>query len=89
MSEASTIRAHRLDARAFGLAFGVLWAGAVVALGVAARVGWGRRWQRLLADVYRGYDETGTGLVLGAIWAFLDAFSGGYAFARLYDRFSR
>lgn len=47
-----------LDSRAFGLSCGFLWAGAVVLLGITARVGRGRRWQRLLAHVYRGYDES-------------------------------
>lgn len=75
----------KLDPRAFGLACGLLWAGAVVVLGVLARFGWGDRWERLLADVYRGYGESTTGLAIGAVWAFLDGFSGGYAFAWLYD----
>lgn len=79
----------RLDSRAFGLACGLLWAGAVVVLGVTARFGWGRRWERLLADVYRGYDETTAGLVAGALWAFLDGLSGGYGLAWLYNRLSR
>ncbi|MFB6108436.1 MAG: bacteriophage holin [Haloplanus sp.] len=74
-----------LDARAFGLACGLLWAGGVFVLGLTARVGWGKRWQRLLADVYRGYDETPSGLVVGALWALVDGFSGGYVLARLYD----
>ncbi|MFB6170473.1 MAG: bacteriophage holin [Haloarculaceae archaeon] len=78
-----------LDVRAFGLACALLWSGAVVVLGLTARVGWGRRWQRLLADVYRGYDESGTGLLAGAAWAFADGFAGGYAFAWLYDRLRR
>jgi len=89
MAQPTTLRTTQLDARAFGLACGALWSGAVVALGLAARVGWGRRWQRLLADVYRGYDETPSGLVIGALWAFFDGGTGGYALARLYDRFSR
>jgi hypothetical protein len=76
----------KFDSRAFGLACALLWAGAVVALGITARFGWGRRWQRLLADVYEGYDETATGLVVGAVWAFVDGFTGGYAFAWLYNR---
>ncbi|MFC6977210.1 bacteriophage holin [Halomicroarcula sp. GCM10025709] len=75
-----------LDVRAFGIACGLLWAGGVVALGLTARVGWGQRWEQLLADVYRGYDETATGLVVGASWAFLDGLSGGLAFAWLYNK---
>lgn len=78
-----------IDTRAFGLACGLLWAGAVVLLGIGSRIGWGRRWERLLADVYRGYDETASGLAVGAVWAFTDGFSGGYALAWLYDRLRR
>ncbi|MFB6073418.1 MAG: bacteriophage holin [Haloarculaceae archaeon] len=74
-----------LDSRAFGVACALLWSGAVVVLGITARIGWGRRWQRLLADVYRGYDESLSGLVAGAVWAFLDGLVGGYLFARLYN----
>ncbi|WP_440991795.1 bacteriophage holin [Haloarchaeobius baliensis] len=79
----------RLDSSAFGLACGLLWSAAVVLLGITARIGWGRRWERLLADVYRGYDESGSGLLVGALWAFLDGFLGGYAFAALYNRLRR
>lgn len=78
-----------LDSTAFGLACGLLWSGAVALLGVTARVGWGRRWERLLADVYRGYSETFPGLIVGAAWAFLDGFAGGFVFARLYNRLRR
>ncbi|WP_435344842.1 bacteriophage holin [Haloarchaeobius sp. HRN-SO-5] len=76
----------KLDTSAFGLACGLLWSGAVVVLGITARFGWGKRWQRLLADVYRGYDESASGLVVGAVWAFVDGLSGGYAFSSLYNR---
>jgi len=79
----------RLDSAAFGLACGLLWAGGVVVLGITARIGWGDRWQRLLADVYRGYDESASGLLVGGLWAFLDGFLGGYVLAVLYNRARR
>lgn len=60
--------ARSLDTRAFGLACALLWSGAVIVLEITARFGWGKRWQRLLADVYRGYDGTVSGLIAGAIW---------------------
>jgi len=78
-----------LDSRAFGLACALLWAGAVGVLGITARFGWGRRWQRLLADVYRGYDESASGLLTGAAWAFADGLTGGYLFAWLYNRLQK
>ena len=84
-----TRNASGLDSLAFGLACGLLWSIGVVALGIVARFGWGRRWERLLADAYRGYNETLSGLVVGGVWAFADGFTGGYAFARLYNRLLR
>ena len=63
--------------------------GAVVILGITARFGWGKRWQRLLADVYWGYDETTSGLIVGAMWAFVDGLSGGYVFSWLYNQLRR
>lgn len=89
MFDGMATEANELDSRAFGLACGLLWSSAVVSLGVAARFGWGRRWERLLADVYRGYDETASGLLVGMLWAFADGFTGGFAFAWLYDRLAR
>ncbi|MFT4946820.1 MAG: hypothetical protein ACI8TL_001057 [Natronomonas sp.] len=74
------------DARALGKAMGLLWAGAVVVLGVTARRGWGDEWRDLLADVYLGYDSTIKGLVVGSLWAFADAFVGAYTLAWLYNR---
>ncbi|SEH18124.1 hypothetical protein SAMN04487967_3657 [Natronorubrum sediminis] len=76
----------RLDPNAFGLACGIFWAGAVAAIGLTARVGWGKRWEELLADMYRGFNETRSGLVIGAGWAFLDGFTSGYIVASLYNR---
>lgn len=76
----------RFDGLAFGLACGLLWSAGVAALGLLSRVGYGRRWRQLLSDAYRGYDESATGLVVGAAWAFADGFLGGAAFAALYNR---
>lgn len=77
----------QLAPNALGLACGIFWAGAVAIIGITARVGWGKRWEELLADMYRGFSETWPGLVIGAIWAFLDGYSSGYIVASLYNRF--
>lgn len=66
---------------------GLLWAGAVVVLGLLARQGWGEEWRDMLSDVYLGYDSTRNGLAIGAIWGFVDAFVGAYLLAWLYNRF--
>lgn len=74
-----------IDSRAFGLACGILWSVAVAFLGFTARFGWGERWERLLADFYRGYNDTVGGAIIGGLWAFVDGFTGGYLLARLYN----
>ncbi|QSG13502.1 putative membrane protein (plasmid) [Halapricum desulfuricans] len=76
-----------MDGKALGKAMGLLWAGAVVVLGLTAREGWGEEWHDLLSDVYLGYDSTNQGLVIGAIWAFADGFVGAYLLAWLYNLF--
>lgn len=78
----------RLDERAFALACGLLWSLGVAGIGFIARYGWAERWENLLADAYLGYGESATGIAIGAVWAFLDGASGGYAFAWLYNRLS-
>lgn len=78
-----------LDARAFGLACGLLWSVGVMVIGVAARFGWAERWESLLSDAYVGYDETACGVLVGGVWAFFDGLVGGYAFAWLYDALAR
>lgn len=85
----SSTATDQVDGTALGRAMGVLWASAVVMLGVAARYGWGDEWRDLLADVYLGYDSTRKGLAAGALWAFADAFIGAYLLAWLYNRFTR
>lgn len=78
---------RRVDGEALGKAMGLLWAGAVLVLGLTARQGWGEEWQDLLSDVYLGYDSTNQGLVIGTIWAFVDGFVGAYLLAWLYNLF--
>ncbi|MFB6129731.1 MAG: bacteriophage holin [Salinigranum sp.] len=76
-----------VDGTALGRAMGLLWAGAVVALGLMGRRGWGDEWRDLLSDVYLGHDSTPAGLATGAVWAFADAFIGATLLAWLYNRF--
>ena len=78
---------RRVDGRALRKAIGLLWAGAVVVLGVTAGYGWGDEWRDPLSDVSVGNDSTKRGLVFGAIWAFFDAFVGASLLAWLCNLF--
>lgn len=79
---------HSIDPRAFGLAFGTIWAALVAFLELTAHTEYGSRWRALLADIYPGYSPAPGDLIWGTFLGFLDAFAIGYAFARLYNRFS-
>ncbi len=77
-----------LNARAFGLACGLL-------LGVAGLLGtllslWfgGGQTITLLAAVYFGYSWSVLGALLALVWGFVYGFVGGWIFASLYNRFA-
>lgn len=79
---------NKLNAMAMGLAFGILWAVAVLIVGLLATFnGYGTELINLLSTVYLGLGLSVTGVVIGAIWAFVDAFIGGYLLAWLYNKF--
>ena len=78
----------RLEVRAFALACGVLWG-----VGLPLLTWWIIAFDGASADptwighIYRGYNLTFTGSLIGAAWAFLDGCVGGAIFAWLYDFF--
>lgn len=80
-------------ALSLGLAFGVLWAGAILLTGVMNHLSppYGDQFLGLVDSVYPGYNaQTGLGnLSLGVIWGFVDGFIGGFLLAWLYNLFTR
>ena len=83
----SVEQSSKLDPTSLGLALGVIWAGGIAALGLIARIGWGEKLHGLFADLYIGYDDTTTGILIGAIWGFADALVGGVLVGWLYNTF--
>jgi len=81
--------ANKLDAKAFGLAGGILWAAVCFLLGLSAMSGWGAEWVTLLANIYKGYNATFGGAIIGALWGFVDAFIGLWIFAWLYNKLAK
>ena len=74
---------------AAGLAFGVLWAAGVLIIGLIATYnGYGSEMIDGLGTVYIGLDTTLTGVLLGTVWGFFDAFIGGYLLVWLYNKFA-
>jgi hypothetical protein len=78
--------AMKLDVKAFALTCGIVWG-----LGLPVLTWWiiafdgpsvDPTW---LGHLYRGYNLTITGSLIGAVWAFFDGLIGGAVFAWLYD----
>ena len=80
----------KLNVSAFALASGIIWG-----LGLFALTWWiiafdGSTHEiTLIGRVYRGYDISPLGSLVGLVWGFFDALIGGAIFAWLYNWLSR
>lgn len=78
----------RLDVKAFALTCAVVWG-----LGVPLLTWWVMAFEGASTDptwlghIYRGYNLTLAGSLIGGVWAFFDGLIGGALFAWLYDFF--
>ena len=76
----------KLNVKAFALAFGLLWG-----LGLFLTTWWIIAWdgatgeQTLIGQVYRGYNVSPLGSVIGMVWGFVDGLIGGAIFACVYN----
>ena len=76
----------KLDALKFGLSCAIVWAAAVLVLGITgSSIGYGAGFVRVIGKLYLGYKMTPAGIVIGMIWAFADAGIGGWLVAALYN----
>ena len=80
-----------LKAGPFGVACGFVWVIGLFILSVAhlACPEWGGAMVRLMQNIYCGYAMTPWGVVIGLLWAFFDAFLGGWLLAFFYNRMVR
>jgi hypothetical protein len=80
----------KLDVRAFALAAGLVWGGAMFCLGVLdVFTTWGDVFGAVMSTVYIGYTPTFIGSIIGGIWGFCDAGIGGLIFAWLYNKLAK
>lgn len=83
----------KINAKAAGLALGILW-GVALALLVPMAMYisvWTEGLNTMisfLGSLYLGYEVSLMGAIIGAIWGFVDAFIGGYLVAWLYNKFA-
>jgi len=78
---------QKLSVKALGLAFGIFWGVCIFLLGISGMFGFGETFVALISRVYLWYDVSIVGAIIGAIWAFIDAFVCGVILAWLYNRF--
>ena len=77
----------KLDVRAFGLACALVWG-----LGVFCLTWWVIAFEGPTGDitplghVYRGYEISAVGSLIGLVWALVDGFVGGVVLAWVYNR---
>lgn len=78
----------RLHALKFGLACGILSWVFIALTTIAGMQGYFAEFNALIESVYGflGYSVSGAGILLGAIYGFIDGFVGGAVFAWLYNR---
>lgn len=76
----------KLDIKAFALACGIIWG-----LGMLVITWWVIAFEGVTGDptalgvIYRGYNISPTGSIIGLVWGFFDGVIGGAIFAWLYN----
>ena len=80
----------KLDIKAFGVSFGIVWGLGIFMLGLlAALLGQATGMVDILSSVYLGYEATITGSLIGGAWGFVDAAVGGVILAWLYNKLAK
>jgi hypothetical protein len=80
-------RQMKLNIKAFALACGIIWG-----LGLFCLTWWVIAFDgatgepTLIGMLYRGYNISAMGSVIGLVWGFFDGLIGGLVFAWLYNR---
>lgn len=85
----------KLNAKAFGLACGIIWAGAILVMTIVSSLtdtvptaydGYAGQFIKGLVSIYPGYSISLLGALIGALWGGLTDFIFGAIFAWFYNR---
>lgn len=80
----------KLDVKALGLAFGIIWGVCVFFVGILSMLcGWGKGLVELFSSLYIGYKADFLGSIIGGMWGFVDAGIAGVIIAWLYNKFAK
>ncbi|MBU0469712.1 MAG: bacteriophage holin [Candidatus Omnitrophica bacterium] len=78
----------KLDLKTFGINFGFIWSLCIIALGIlAAKYTWANKMVETISSVYKGFQTTLMGVIIGGIWGFIDGVIGGVIIAWLFNKF--
>jgi hypothetical protein len=70
-----------------GVAGGILWSASMAVCTILALyTGYSEQFLNLIASIYWGFDISWSGVFIGAIYGFFDAFIGLYLLSWLYNR---
>jgi len=75
----------KLNPWAFSGAVMITWFIYIVLLGITSAFGWGTQLMNSLSSIYVGYDVTLLGILIGGLWAAVDAFVFGLLIALIYN----
>ena len=78
----------KLNEKALAISLGVLWSLAILSLSIIAMMSenYLHNVVEFFSSVYLGYSLSLTGILIGMVWAFVDAAIGGLVLAWLYNK---
>ena len=78
---------NKLNLKALGLTFGIVWASGIFLVGLASIfTNWGLDFVALMGSMYIGYTNTFSGIFIGTIRGFCDGAICGVLIAWIYNK---
>lgn len=81
----------KLNEKALAISLGVLWSLAILSLSIIAILSenYLHNIVEFFSSIYLGYSLSFTGILIGMVWAFIDAAIGGWFLAWLYNKLAK
>ncbi|MDC0390748.1 bacteriophage holin [Candidatus Thioglobus sp.] len=81
----------KLNEKALAISLGVLWSLAILSLSIIAIMSenYLHNVVEFFSSIYLGYSLSFTGILIGMVWAFIDAAIGGWLLAWLYNKLAK
>ena len=82
---------YKLKVKALAISLGVLWSLAILSLSIIAMMSenYLHNVVEFFSSIYLGYSLSFTGILIGMVWAFIDAAIGGWFLAWLYNKLAK